>query len=125
MFLALFEANNKLCNMNTRPTMQELLEDICAVHGEDAEYVRTSNSTAQTVVRCKRLFCYIGYMLLRYKTIEIAPFLGYKQHGSVCYHSERVRTWIRLNDGSFLDDWYEYKQKSKLWPFVKEYKIAA
>lgn len=108
-----------------RPTFSELLKDICDAYEMNYDYVLTTDTKEEEVVKCRRVFCYIAYFFLRYKLRNIGMFIGYRDHSSAVYHAHNVFGWINKKDPMFMKDWEKYILHSKLWVRINEYKEAA
>lgn len=108
-----------------RPTMEELFEDICHTFHQDPTFVRYTDLKKEDMVKCRRVFAYVGYVILRYQGVDLARYLGYPDHTSICYHVKNIRGWFKIKESKFMDQWNDYTENSKIWPLIKDQKQAA
>jgi len=110
--------------VKSKPTLKEILEDICTVMNMPIEEVQRQRvkKSKREISFCKFLFCYLAKRLYPTKPHkEIAAFIGYKEHTMSMYAVRQIEDGLSTKDPVFLNDWYTYIGNTTIYKRIQAF----
>lgn len=108
-------ANRKKRKRGHGPNMDLILKDICEVFNYPIEEIK-GHSQKFEYVAARQIFCYVCKLLHpKISYTDISEFLGYTSHSMAIRGCKVIGGKIKVNDPSFIDDWFKYIKETKVY----------
>jgi hypothetical protein len=95
------------------PSLDEILEDICAVFKQNVIMVKSTRKCRKYVI-CRRIYNYVSHVLTNQSITEIASLIN-RDHSSCLTLLRQSFDCFEINDPSFTGEWGAYISKSIIW----------
>lgn len=95
-------------------TLDEILAEICEIFRVNIVDAKRQ-CRLRTLVRARKIFCYVAYKLTPSTLREIGEALGGQNHTTVLYNKEDVAGKLKVKDPDFLKYWNRYLCLTKLF----------
>lgn len=95
------------------PTLDQILDDICACFNVSAEMVKSPRQYNKYVIP-RRIYCYVAHVLTNESCDSIADFIN-RDHTTYLDRVDQCFGWFEIDDEKWKKEWHKYIYHSKIW----------